>query len=119
MNAKPLRNILLFIGISLFIASCGGDAPMEAPSEGETPTALPDTLKVKRLSKTYVITGIGVSGSNSVAIINNQVLKPGMEIDPGVILKNIRPTYATILHGNTEYFLRPVNIQTEMDKKKH
>jgi len=118
MNVKLLRNALLMAGISLVIASCGGDAPPEIVDTGKTPLDLPDTLKVKRLSKTYVITGIGVSGSNSVAIINNQVLTPGMEIDPGVILKNVQPTYATIAHGNTDHLLRPKNIQNEMNKKK-
>ena len=124
MNVKPLRNALLMAGnallmagIALFIASCGGEAK-DSPGQGRTPDALSDTLKVKQLSKTYVITGIGVSGSNSVAIINNQVFTPGMEIDPGVTLKNIHPSYATLVHGNTEHLLRPESIQNEMDKKK-
>jgi len=114
MNAKSLKNILLLMGIPLLIASCGG----EPPEAGSTPSSLPNILKVKRISKTYVISGIGTRGSNTVAIINDQVVKPGMELDPGVVLKDVRPTYATILFGNTEYLIRPENIQSEMDKKK-
>ena len=119
MNVKRVRNALLIAGIPLFIASCGGDASKEKAGDGTTPATLPDTLKVRKLSKTYVITGIGLSGSNKVAIINNQVVTPGMEIGSGVVLKDVQPTYATILHGNTEYLLRPENIQNELDKKKH
>jgi len=118
MNVKSLRNVLFFVGISLLIASCGDDTPKEVLKEGETPVALPDTLKVKRLSKTYVITGIGLSNSNKVAIINNQVVMPGIEIDPGVVLEDVQPTYAIILVGNTKHLLRPEGIQHELDKKK-
>ncbi len=114
MNAKSLKNILLLMGIPLLIASCGG----EPPDTGSTPATLPNILKVKRISKTYVISGIGTSGSNTVAIINDQVVTPGMELDPGVVLKDVQPTYATILFGNKEYQIRPENIQSEMDKKK-
>lgn len=126
MNVKLLRNVLFFAGISLLIASCGGDTPKEALKEGETPSALPkipsalpDTLKVKRLSKTYVITGIGLSKSNKVAIINNQVVMMGVEIDPGVVLEDVQPTYAIILEGNTKHLLRPEDLQYELDKKNH
>jgi len=118
MSVKRIRNALLLAGISLCIASCGGDASKEEPVDGKTPATLPDTLKVRKLSKTYVITGIGLSGSNKVAIINNQVVAQGMEIDPGVILKDVQSTYATILHGNTEHQLRPGNIQNELNQKK-
>lgn len=114
---KTLRNALLVAAIPLFIAGCGGKAPDGA--EGAAPSALPDTLKIKRLSKTYVITGIGLRGTNKVAIINDQIVIPGMEIDPGVVLKDVQPTYAIILHGNTKHLLRPENIQNELDEKKH
>ncbi len=119
MNAKPLKQALIIACIPLFLASCGGDASKEAPNDGKAPTALPNTLKVKRLSKTYVITGIGLRGSNKVAIINSQVVTPGMEVDPGVVLEDVQPTYAIILVGNTKHLLRPEGIQTEMDKEKH
>ena len=39
-------------------------------------------------------------------------------IDPGVVLKDVQSTYATIHFGNTDYQIRPENIQSEMDKKK-
>lgn len=119
ITVKPLRNVLLAAGICLFTASCGNDTQQEEPlTESQAPAVLPDTLKVKRFSKTYVITGIGVRGTNSVAIINNQILSQGEEIDPGVILKNIYPTYACIVHENKEHLLRPENIQNEMGRKK-
>ena len=122
MNIKPLRKALFIAGIPLFLASCG-DRPQEASQEMDTipsvaPKVLPDTLKIKRHSKTYVITGIGLSGSNKVAIINNEVVQPGMEIDPGVVLKDVQPTYAILLAGNTQHLIRPENIQAELDQKK-
>jgi len=118
MNVKSLKNVLLFAGISLLVASCGDNTPKEELKEGKTPAALPNTLKVKRLSKTYVITGIGLSNSNKVAIINNQIVTMGMEIDPGVVLEDVQPTYAIILVENTKHLLRPEGIQSELDKKK-
>ncbi len=69
-------------------------------------------------SKTYVITGIGISDTKKVAIINGVAITSGKEIGPGVVLKDVQPTYAVIVHGNTEYLLRPENIQSELDKKK-
>ncbi|MCF7817973.1 MAG: general secretion pathway protein GspB [Kiritimatiellales bacterium] len=126
MNTKPPRKGLLVAGIALLLASCGKapetTKPETPPAQGHKPSATPDvlpnTLTVKRLAKTYVITGIGLGGTNKVAIINNQVIKPGAEIDPGVVLKDVQPTYAIILYGNTEHLLRPEDIQRELDKKK-
>lgn len=125
MNAKALqKQVLAVICASLFLAGCG-KRPEETPQDAvqvqppsKTPTVLPNILKVKRDSKTYVITGIGLSGTNKVAIINNQVLKPGKEIDPGVVLKDVQPTYAIIVVGNTQHLIRPEDIQRELDKKR-
>ena len=122
MNAYPIKKVLITLGIALLLAGCGDTPPDEPQASERKPSAipklLPDTLKVKRSSKTYVITGIGLGGSNKVAIINNKVIKRGMEIDPGVVLKDVQSTYATIRFGNTDYLIRPENIQSELDKKK-
>lgn len=127
MKTAFRRNITALAFIPLFLAGCGEKVQQktssETPSPAPTPSApapdvLPDSLKVERLAKTYVITGIGLSGNTKVAIINNQVLKPGMEIDPGVVLKDVQSTYATILIGNTEHRIRPESIQNELDNKK-
>lgn len=112
MKMKTVKNVLLIAFIPLLITGCGGD-----PDMGTTPNSLPSTFKIKRLSKTYIITGLGLKGTNKVAIINNQMVSPGMELDPGVILKDVQPTYAVILHGGVEHLLRPEDIQRELDKK--
>jgi hypothetical protein len=112
---KIIQKTLLTAGIALLLASCGEKAPGSTTSSSLD--SLPDTLKIKRLSKTYVITGIGVSGSNRVAIINDQVVTPGIEIDSGVVIKEIHPTYATLNVGGKEHLLRPEDIQRKLDKK--
>jgi hypothetical protein len=58
-------------------------------------------------------------GSNKVAIINDEVVIPGMKIGKGMILKDLQPTYAIILVGDTEYYLRPASIQTALDQQKN
>jgi len=119
MNTIPLRKALAMACMSLLLAGCG-DAPQEAPVEAlpsGAPKVLPNALKVERHKKTYVITGIGVGGGNKVAIINNQVVKPGMEIGSGVVLEDVQPTYAIIIVGNTRHLLRPEDIQQELDEK--
>ena len=120
MNTKSLKSILIFACASLFLASCG--EPQEEAARPEiqpsgTPRVLPDTLKIKSHKKPYVITGIGVSGSNKVAIINNQVLQPGMDVAPGVVLEDVQSTYAIIVAGNAKHLIRPGDIQRELDKK--
>ena len=120
MNAKPLKLTLIFACISLFLASCGDTQKEAAGADIQpavAPEVLPDTLKIKSHKQPYVITGIGVSGSNKVAIINNKVLQPGMDVAPGVVLEDVQSTYAIIVVGNTQHLLRPGDIQRELDKK--
>lgn len=109
INMERILKALFVAAIAFHLSGCGERAATDS---------LPDTLKVKRLSKTYVITGLGLSGSNKVAIINGVVLQPGVELDPGVVLKDVQPTYAVILLGNTEHRLRPENIQNELNQQK-
>jgi hypothetical protein len=40
-----------------------------------------------------------------------------MQIDSGVVLKEIQPSYATILVGTEEHRIRPETIQNELNKK--
>ena len=116
------RNAVFFVLIPLLLVAGCGHKKKESPVSqvGEScapPKVLPSVIKVKRKSKTYVITGIGTRGTNAVAIINGEVLSPGMEIDPGVVLKRVCPTYAAISVDGSEYLLRPEDIQKEQDKK--
>lgn len=112
MSVIILRKALFIVVVSLMFAGCGE----KTEDSVTTPGNLPDTLKVKRLSKSYIINGIGVCGSNKVAIINNEVVQPGAEIDPGVTLEEVQSTYAIILVGNQKHMLRPEDIQRELDK---
>jgi len=119
MNAKSLRQILVMACVSVLLAGCG-DSSREAETgtnSSGAPKELPNMLKIKRHKKTYVINGIGLSGSNKVAIINNQVLQPGMDVAPGVVLEDVQSTYAIIVAGNTKHLIRPGDIQRELDKK--
>jgi hypothetical protein len=121
MNPKLLKILgILSLG-ALLLAGCGKkkeapEKPAATDAEG-VPITLPDTLTVKRNSKTYVITGIGLSKDKKVAIINNEVVERGNEIDPGVILADVQPTYAVIQIGNTTHLIRPEAIQQQLNKR--
>ncbi len=83
-------------------------APTVSPSVAQTINPKPVTpikklfrnLKNKFHFKNYIISGIGIGmdmgKTNSAAIINNQVVTPGEEIDPGVVLEEIHPSFATL-----------------------
>jgi hypothetical protein len=109
--------------ITLLISGCGGEEPQAAlPAEPEgapanTPEVLPATLEIKNHEKTYVINGIGMSGTNTMAIINNDVVRPGMELASGAFVRDIQPTYAIIVVNGKQHLLRPEDIQREMDRK--
>ena len=113
MNLKTAQKTLLVALLPLFLSGCGGqdgDGNMDR---------LPSSLKVDRQSKTYVITGIGLSDTKKVAIINDVAVTAGEEIDDGVLLKDVQETYVVVLIGTTEHRLRPENIQNELDEKKN
>ena len=121
IKMKLLIQVLMIACVSMFFAGCEDsqkEEPVEVTASG-APRVLSNTLKVKGLKQTYVITGIGLSSSNKVAIINNQVLKPGRQIAPGVVLEDVQPTYAIICVGDTKHLLRPEDIQREIDKQTH
>ena len=127
MTAKPLKLMLYMTCISLLLPGCSKETSEPEPkapgttrvqSSSTTPDVLPDRLEIKRQEKTYVISGIGLKGDTKVAIINNKVAKPGEEIDTGVVLEDVQPTYAIIRVGNTRHLLRPEDIQRELDRKK-
>jgi hypothetical protein len=118
MNLYLIKKSCLLAVIPLLLSGCA-EQETTTIDPGTVPKTLPTTLKIKRKSATYVITGIGLSGNNKVAIINNEVVVPGAEVGKGVVLKDIQPTYVTLLSGNSQYHLRPENIQKELDKKKN
>ena len=125
LSQKHLKQVLFLACLVLLVSGCSRDEPQPetpaktaAPPPAGDPDVLPDTLKIKRGETTYVITGIGLKAETKVAIINNKVVKPGEEIDTGVVLEDVQPTYAIIRVGNTKHLLRPEDIQREMDGKK-
>ncbi len=110
MKAKQLSYSIIAALIAL---SCGCT---EQTMNG-IPNVLPDTLQVKRLQKTYVITGLAESNNKQVAIINGLVVTEGMELDPGVVVQDIEMTYATIFDGEKEHMIRPDDVQRELNKQ--
>lgn len=124
--AAAARLVCLACGL-LLLQGCGKDSDPDGQASAQSSSAtdpaalavLPSSLKIDREEKTYVITGIGLRGSNTVAIINGSVVIPGEEIDPGVVLEEIQPTYAIIRAGQTKYLIRPEDIQRELDKKRN
>ncbi len=112
MNLKTVKKTVLVALIPLLLSGCGGNDGNGSVDQ------LPNTLKVDRKSKTYIITGIGLSDTKKVAIINDVAITVGDEIDDGVLLKDVQATYVVVLVGATEYRLRPENIQNELDGKK-
>jgi hypothetical protein len=118
MKLFLLKNLWIIVAIPLFLTGCDEKPETIVIIPGETPKTLPATVTIKRDSEAYVITGIGLSGSNKVAIINDEVVVPGVEVGEGMVLKDIHPTYVTLVMGNTEYHLRPKSIQNELDEKK-
>ncbi|HEY5652776.1 MAG TPA: hypothetical protein VIR63_00190 [Pontiella sp.] len=80
-------------------------------SEDEAKIALPESVQ----GTAYTISGLGVSGSDCFAIINKQVLRVGTEIAPGVILQEVRHTYAVFNVGGTLHLIRPEDIQSKLE----
>lgn len=80
------------------------------------PKKLPDVFKVAKSTKNYLISGIGYSAKNKVAIINKHVFREGEEIDPGVYVQNIYPTYVSIMSNSQQIQIRPEAIQSKMTK---
>lgn len=123
MKINPLQNMLPIAILSLFLSGCGGDAQDVLATQNKksrsavSTETLPSMLKVKRAEKTYVVTGLAKSGTRKIAIINGKNILSGEEIDPGVLLKDVQPTYAIILVGGTEHLIRPEAIQKKMDRK--
>lgn len=113
MNLKTAKKNVLVALVPLLLSGCGGN------NGNGSMDRLPNTLKVDRKSKTYVITGIGLSDTKKVAIINDVAITVGNEIDTGVLLKDVQATYVVVLVGATEYRLRPENIQNVLDEKKN
>ncbi|VGO21458.1 hypothetical protein [Pontiella sulfatireligans] len=110
----------------MMLSGCGKDpvrpaAPPPSPQPIQTlngaavPKKLPSVLKISRKAQTYSITGIGTRGTNRIAIINNEVVRPGAVLSGGAVVKRIEPTFASILADGTEHLIRPENIQSEIN----
>lgn len=122
---RSLKRLIYTVCAALLLSGCGRDTSDTQTESGQTGAlssaaleVLPHTLKLKRQEKSYVITGIGMKGETRMAIINDKVVKPGQEIDTGVVLEDVQSTYAIIRVGNTRHLLRPEDIQRELDEKK-
>jgi len=113
MSLITIKKTALVALIPLLLSGCGGNDGNGSMDH------LPNTLKVDRKSKTYIITGIGLSDTKKVALINDVAITVGDEIDTGVLLKDVQATYVVVLVGATEYRLRPESIQKELDKKEN
>lgn len=118
MAVKIKYYVIVFIFLCLF-TGCREKEPNVAE---DIPKELPSTLKLsvsKRpgaQQKSYEITGMGISHSDRVAIINDQMYVSGTEIDHGVFLKEVSLTYARIFAEGREHLIRPANIQQLIDK---
>ncbi len=103
----------------LCIACLGCNQDTQNPDNTTgTPDRLPSTLKVKHHSKTYVITGLGLSNDKRIAIINNLIVSEGSEIGPNAVVKEINLTYAGITIDGRDYLIRPESLQRELESKK-
>ena len=131
MNLSLTKKVICLLGVSLFLTSCGESKKETTTStepekkvEAPPPKQLPDTLEVQqedspqnaRITKIYLITGIGTKGSNTIAIINDKIVTPGMKIDALATLDDIHPTYATIRVNGTKHLIRPKEIQNLLDQ---
>ena len=65
MNTLLIIKAGLIAAFPLLLSGCGEQETMII-EPGTVPKTLPSTLKIKREATTYVITGIGFSGSNDV-----------------------------------------------------
>ena len=65
------KNYWITLILTLFLAGCGEKADSIVIAPGEVPKILPTSVTIKRGKAAYVITGIGLSGTNKVAIINS------------------------------------------------
>lgn len=90
--------------------------PVVIRKQSVIPEFLPNMIRAKRDSKTYTINGIGIRGDLIVAIINDEVVKAGERLGDGVFVKEVRPTYAVVVVENREHYIRPSDIQRQLDQ---
>ena len=118
-----MKNLMIkrvLIGVALLaLFGCGDDSKEvteKVSSNSFSPNGkIPNTLTVTRFEGKYKITGILKKGSRFIAIINGKMVTAGTELDPGVVLIKIDPTYATISFGNAEFLIRPTEIQNSLN----
>jgi hypothetical protein len=118
-----MKNLMLkkvLVGVALLaLFGCGDDSKdsgLKVSSNSFSPNGkIPNTLTVTRFDGKYKITGILKKGNRLIAIINEKMVTAGTELDPGVVLISIQPTYAIISFGNAKFLIRPTEIQNKLN----
>jgi len=112
MKNSSIFKFFLFGGVIVLLLS-GCEKKRGVASHkitGSSPSStgeIPNTLTVTRFSGTYTITGIATKKDCLVAIINGKMLREGAELDPGVVLSEVHPSYVVITFGNSRYIIKP------------
>jgi hypothetical protein len=118
MKTTVIKSLFLAI-IPLVLFGCGKDSTDDSKKVTSKSFSengyIPNTLHVTRFEGTYAITGIIKRGKHLTAIINKKIVSSGTELDPGVVLTKITPTYVVISFGNSEYLIRPTEIQKKIN----
>lgn len=61
----------------------------------------------EKLSKKYTINGFGKGSKNDIAIINGEFTEVGAELNKGVVVEKITPTYVEVSYEGNRYRLYP------------
>jgi len=112
MKNSSIFKSFLFLGVVVLLL-LGCERKPDVVSHkitGSSPSStgkIPNTLTVTRFSGTYTITGIATKKGFLVAIINGKMVREGAELDPGVVLSEVHPSYVVITFGSSRYIIKP------------